>query len=55
MFNFIRLSDGGFDRLPALQSEVELIAGLAEQVISASTLSFLNSENIGISVRSSRK
>ena len=40
MFNFVRLSDGGFDRLPALRSEVELIAGLAEQVVSASTLKF---------------
>ena len=40
MFNFVRLSDGGFDRLPALRSEVELIAGLAEQVISASTMKF---------------
>ena len=40
MFNFVRLSDGGFDRLPALRSEVELIAGLAEQVVSASALKF---------------
>ncbi|MEC8453507.1 MAG: molybdopterin-dependent oxidoreductase, partial [Pseudomonadota bacterium] len=40
MFNFVRLSDGGFDRLTALRSEVELIAGLAEQVVSASTLKF---------------
>ena len=40
MFNFVRLSDGGLDRLPALRSEVDLIAGLAEQVISASTLKF---------------
>ena len=40
MFNFVRLSDGGFDRLPALRSEVELIAGLAEQVVSASTMKF---------------
>ena len=40
MFNFVRMSDGGFDRLPALRSEVELIAGLAEQVISAGTLEF---------------
>ena len=55
MFNFVRLSDGGFDRLPALRSEVELIAGLAEQVVSASTLKFSNSDNIEISVRSSRK
>ncbi|MBQ86476.1 MAG: hypothetical protein CMQ16_08755 [Gammaproteobacteria bacterium] len=40
MLNVVRLSDGGFDRLPALQSEVELIAGLAEQVVSPSALNF---------------
>ncbi|HBW83467.1 MAG TPA: histidine kinase, partial [Gammaproteobacteria bacterium] len=40
MFNFVRLSDGGFDRLPSLQSEVELIAGLAEQVVSPDALDF---------------
>ena len=40
MFNFVRLSNGGFDRLPILRSEVELIADLAEQVVSVSTLRF---------------
>mgnify|MGYP001966072338 CR=1 FL=1 len=40
MLNFSFLSDGGFDRLPALRSEVELIADLAEQVVFARTLMF---------------
>ncbi len=33
MFNFVRLSDGGFDRLPQLWSEVEIVSQLAGQVI----------------------
>jgi anaerobic selenocysteine-containing dehydrogenase len=35
MFNFVRLSDGGPNRLPGPRSEVELIADLGERVIGA--------------------
>ena len=55
MLNVVRLSDDGFDRLPALQSEVELIAGLAEQVVSPSALNFSEFRQHQISVRSTRK
>jgi molybdopterin-dependent oxidoreductase alpha subunit len=40
MFNFVRLSDGGFDRIPALWSEVEIIGRLACQVVPETTLDF---------------
>ncbi len=33
MFNFIRLSDGGPERLPGPKSEIEIIATLADQVL----------------------
>lgn len=35
MFNFVRLSDGGPQRLPGPKSEVEIIATLAEQVLAS--------------------
>ena len=40
MFNFLRLSDGGFNRIPTLWSEVEIISGLAQRVIEKKTLDF---------------
>jgi len=40
MFNFIRLSDGGFERLEGLQSEVEIISSIAAAVISPDILDF---------------
>lgn len=40
MFNFVRLSEGGFDRIPALWSEIRIIAELARRVIPADTLDF---------------
>lgn len=40
MFNFVRLSDGGFDRLPQLQSEVDIISTLASRLIPASKVDF---------------
>ena len=40
MFNFVRMSDGGFDRIPALLSEVEIITAIAEQLIPQATLDF---------------
>jgi len=36
MFNFVRLSDGGPQRLPGPKSEIEIIATLADQVLQAS-------------------
>ncbi|MBY0589424.1 FdhF/YdeP family oxidoreductase, partial [bacterium] len=36
MFNYVRLSDGGIQRHPSLQSEVEVIAGIAEGVLGRS-------------------
>ncbi len=40
MFNFVRLSDGGFERIAALRSEVELVCGLATRVINPGTFDF---------------
>lgn len=40
MFNFVRLSDGGFDRIPQLWSEVEIIARLAGQVVPSGVVDF---------------
>lgn len=40
MFNYLRMSDGGFDRIEALQSEVELISSIAAAVIDSNTLDF---------------
>ena len=40
MFNFVRLSDGGFDRIPQLLPETEIIGQIAERVIDASLLDF---------------
>lgn len=33
MFNFVRMSDGGFDRVPDLHSEVDIISTIASRVI----------------------
>ena len=40
MFNYVRLSDGGFERIAGLRSEVELISAIASRVISKETLDF---------------
>ncbi len=40
MFNFVRLSDGGFDRLPDILSEISIIAGVAERVIPREQFNF---------------
>lgn len=40
MFNYVRLSDGGFERLEGLRSEVELISAIASRVIATDTLDF---------------
>jgi len=40
MFNYVRLSDGGFDRIESLRSEVELISVIASRVIAKDTLDF---------------
>ena len=40
MFNYVRLSDGGFERLEGLRSEVEIISAIAAFVIPADLLDF---------------
>ncbi|MGB4246564.1 MAG: molybdopterin-dependent oxidoreductase, partial [Pseudohongiellaceae bacterium] len=40
MFNFVRLSDGGFERVEGLRSEVEIISGIAARVIAPEILDF---------------
>ena len=40
MFNYLRMSDGGFDRIGALQSEVDIISSIAAAVIDQGTLDF---------------
>jgi len=40
MFNFVRLSDGGIHRFPQLQSEVEIILGIADQLIDKALFDF---------------
>lgn len=40
MFNYLRMSDGGFDRIQALQSEVDIISSIAAAVIDSETLDF---------------
>ena len=40
MFNYLRMSDGGFDRIEALRSEVEIISSIAAEVIGSGTLDF---------------
>lgn len=40
MFNYVRMSDGGFDRIEALQSEVDIISSIAAQVIDPDCLDF---------------
>lgn len=40
MFNFVRLSDGGIERFPQLQSEVELICQLGEILIAPQLFDF---------------
>ena len=40
MFNYLRMSDGGFDRIEALQSEVDIISSIAAAVIDSDTLDF---------------
>lgn len=40
MFNFVRLSDGGFERIEGLRSEVELISTIAARLIPKNTLDF---------------
>ena len=40
MFNYVRLSDGGFERIEGLRSEVELISAIAARLIPKNTLDF---------------
>lgn len=40
MFNFVRLSEGGFDRFPQLRSEVNLIQELGERLVDANKFDF---------------
>lgn len=40
MFNYLRMSDGGFDRIPELRSETDLISSLAQLVIDREKLDF---------------
>jgi len=40
MFNFVRLSDGGFDRIEGLRSEVEILSSIASSVIPPEVLDF---------------
>ncbi len=40
MFNYVRLSDGGFERIEGLCSEVELLSRIAERVIPRDILDF---------------
>ncbi len=40
MFNYVRLSDGGLERIEDLRSEVDLISSIAAQVIDKETLDF---------------
>lgn len=40
MFNFLRMSDGGFDRIGSLLSEVQIISGIAAQVIDPEVFDF---------------
>lgn len=40
MFSFLRMSDGGFNRIDSLWSEVEIITAVAQRVIPADTMDF---------------
>ncbi|MES3007579.1 MAG: FdhF/YdeP family oxidoreductase [Pseudomonadota bacterium] len=40
MFNFVRLSDGGFERIEGLRSEVDIISRIAAAVIPTTVLDF---------------
>ncbi len=40
MFNFVRLSDGGIDRLDNVRAEVEIISDIAQKVVGNSTIDF---------------
>jgi molybdopterin-dependent oxidoreductase alpha subunit len=40
MFNYLRMSDGGFERIEALQSEVQIISAMASGVIDKEILDF---------------
>lgn len=40
MFNYVRLSDGGIERLDNLKSEVEILASLAKEVVEHSPIDF---------------
>jgi molybdopterin-dependent oxidoreductase alpha subunit len=45
MFNFVRMSDGGINRLEKVKSEVEIIAEIAEKVLGNQTLDFAQFKN----------
>jgi len=40
MFNYIRLSDGGIERLDNVKSEVDILASLGEQLVNSSNFDF---------------
>lgn len=52
MFNFVRLSDGGPQRLPGPKSEVEVIATIAEKVLAENTSGAPASTNDAINWKS---
>ncbi len=45
MFNFLRLSDGGLSRVPALKSEVEIIASIGSQLFNDSPIDWHKMKN----------
>lgn len=45
MFNYVRLSDGGFDRIPTLLSETAIIGSIAAKVVDAALLDFAQFED----------
>jgi len=40
MFNYLRMSDGGFNRIDELQSEVDIISSIAAEVIDSNIIDF---------------
>lgn len=44
MFNYLRMSDGGFDRIESLRSEVQIISSIAARVIDPAVLDFTEFE-----------
>ena len=45
MFNYVRLSDGGLNRLANLKSEVEIITEITEKVLGKEKIDFAKFSN----------